>query len=58
MIELKELIQRGILMSHLQQFNNQIQTEEQLRELLGHPSELASKKVISSIDQKELYGFY
>lgn len=51
MIELKELIQRGILMSHLQQFNNQIQTEEQLRELLGHPSELASKKVISSIDQ-------
>ncbi|MCM3584531.1 pyridoxamine 5'-phosphate oxidase family protein [Mesobacillus maritimus] len=38
-------------MSHLQQFNNQIQTEEQLRELLGHPSELASKKVISSIDQ-------
>ncbi|WP_153127460.1 hypothetical protein [Peribacillus tepidiphilus] len=34
----------------MQQYDKKIQNEQQLREILGHPSKLANNKVISFLD--------
>jgi uncharacterized protein len=42
---------RGVFMKENYRFKNTIETEEQLRQIIGFPSELVNKKVISYLDQ-------
>jgi PPOX class probable FMN-dependent enzyme len=42
---------RGVIMKDNYLFKNMIDTEEQLRQIIGFPSELVNKKVISYLDQ-------